>query len=442
MALFATNIAVIATVGLVSYHLLRQKFNEQVAQTALANFKGDVISFIETYGSWQAGIAKEPFGAFVARREKVTRRPAILGPGHPEVHPAPDSPPVRLEPVAKAAADSPPPALSVPPFRFMIFSADGTILLAIPPYQAGQRISESDRASAEPIEHSGKTLAYVVTKGEAAYSSLDFGYVSAIRQALLLGTGAGLILAILTGWVMGIRLSSRLRTLTEGIQRVRNGQLDHRVVDTSKDEVGELARAFNHMSDELRSNRDSLRESYSRIEKQAEVLRELSTRDSLTHLHNRRYFDEQMARIAHIPTSGAAVMLGDVDFFKQINDRFSHAIGDSVLYQIGEILRKNIRQTDIVARYGGEEFAAAFTNITMDQAYRLCEKLRAAVADHPWHKIHAGLQVTMSFGVAHMDGDISPEDLVKAADGSLYQAKSEGRNKVCNAHVVFPADVV
>jgi diguanylate cyclase (GGDEF)-like protein len=440
LALIVTNLAVIATVGAVAYHTLHQKFNEQVAQAALSNFRSDATSFIETYGSWEAGVAKEPFEAFVARRARQTHRPIIQGldqAAGPEEPPGSlPTAPGELPAIAESDPASPEPSLNRPPFRFMIFSPAGVVLKAIPPYRVGDSIGEADRASALPIERSGNVLAYVVAKGDTVYSSLDLGYIAAIRHALWLGVGAGLVLALAMGWLLGSQLSSRLRRLTSAVDAVHAGHFDQQVEVGCGDEVGDLAKAFNQMSGELQRGREALKASYGRIEKQAEVLRELSTRDSLTHLHNRRYFDEQIAAIDRndgSDSAGTAVMLGDVDFFKQINDRFSHATGDSVLRQVGEILRKKTRRTDIVARYGGEEFVVAFTGITLEQAQVLCEKLRKAIENHPWHRIEDGMQVTMSFGLTLMTSDITPAEALASADRQLYRAKSEGRNRVCVA---------
>lgn len=449
LALIVTNLAVIATVGAVAYYALYRKFNEQVAQAALSNFRGDVASFIGTYGSWEAGIAREPFEVFVARRSRQAHRPVSMGLGRPVA-------PERFSGNAPFASDDLPaigdagrtlPAPGImnrPPFRFMICSPAGIVLKAIPPYQVGDRINEEDRESALPIEQSGTVLAYVVAKGDAAYSKLDLGYISAIRHALWLGVGAGLALALALGWLLGSQLSSRLRRLTSAVEAVQAGHFDQRVDVGAGDEVGDLAKAFNQMSGELRRGREALKVSYGRIEKQAEALRELSTRDSLTHLHNRRYFDEQIAAIDRNESAGTVVMLGDVDFFKQINDQFSHATGDDVLRQVGEILRKKTRRTDIVARYGGEEFVVAFTDVTLEQAHALCEKLRKAIENHPWQRIQDDMRVTMSFGLTPMTGDVTPAEALAVADRELYRAKSEGRNRVCVAAdvgttAVFPA---
>ena len=436
LALIVANLTVIAAVGLVAYQTLRQKFSEQTARVALENFRGDVSLYIETYGSWEAALATEPFGAIVARRSRQLPRPQLVGLGQPAITP-PDSERSVHTPRPTADVSSSPSGAGwrPPPFHFLVFSPAGRVLKAIPPYRVGDTISEADRVSALPIEVSGKIVAYAARKGDVAYSDLDLGYLAAIRQALWLGVLAGLALALAVGWLLGTRLSSRLRGLTRAVESVQAGHFDQQVEIGSADEVGDLARAFNQMNDELRRGRDALKASYSRIEEQSEMLRELSNRDALTQLHNRRYFDQQIAKVDRSADSGTAVALGDVDFFKQINDRFSHATGDNVLRQVGEILQQNTRRTDIVARYGGEEFVVAFTDITSEQAYVLCEKLRQAIADYRWQSIAPALQLTMSFGLCFMSKDVTPSEALRCADRLLYQAKAEGRNRVCVATV-------
>jgi len=435
LVLIAANLLVIATVGFVAYQTLQQEFGEHTALVALDNFRGDVGRYIETYGSWEAAQAAEPFGAFAIRRASQLGRTLRSGLGR-SVMAAPDS---ELSASGKSpTADRSSPLSGEqgnPPFHFLVFSPTGRVLMAIPPYQIGDTVGEADRVSALPIEVAGEVVAYAARKGDEVYSSLDLGYLAAIRQALWLGVMAGLALALVLGWWLGTRFSSRLRGLIRAVEAVHGGRFDQRVEVGSNDEVGDLARAFNRMSDELKRGREALQESYSRIEKQSDMLRELSNRDALTQLHNRRYFDQQIDAIDRNTASGTAVALGDVDFFKQINDRYSHATGDNVLRQISEILQQNTRRTDIVARYGGEEFVVAFTNITLEQAYILCEKLRQAIAEYRWQEIAPDLQLTMSFGLSFMGKDVSPNDVLRSADRLLYQAKAEGRNRVCVATV-------
>jgi diguanylate cyclase (GGDEF)-like protein len=154
----------------------------------------------------------------------------------------------------------------------------------------------------------------------------------------------------------------------------------------------------------------------------------------LTGLYNRRHFDEHVARtFAQAERYGhpLTVMIGDIDFFKRINDGFSHAVGDAVLCQVARILQDNTRESDVVARYGGEEFVIALAETPLSQATNLCEKLRAKVEAHPWNDIAPELRVTMSMGLCDDLGLGSLEKMVAYADTKLYQAKTGGRNRVC-----------
>lgn len=215
---------------------------------------------------------------------------------------------------------------------------------------------------------------------------------------------------------------------------MERGTLRQRVEMNSRDEVGVLANAFNRMSEELAQSHAALAESNRQIRAQAEQLRELSVRDALTQLHNRRHFDEQAGQLydlAQRHDQPFAVMIGDIDFFKRINDGFSHAMGDTVLRQVAELLRGHIRHTDLVARYGGEEFVIAFPQTALPQAEMLCEKLRGVIEAHDWAALHPRLRVTMSMGVYANLAAGSVEAMLREADLLLYRAKESGRNRVC-----------
>ena len=171
-------------------------------------------------------------------------------------------------------------------------------------------------------------------------------------------------------------------------------------------------------------------------EKSQLVLRlaEQSRTDALTGLANRRWLDEHLsAELARARRYGMplAVALCDLDFFKRVNDRFGHTVGDEVLRRVAAILRERCRSTDLVARYGGEEFCIAFLETDAAQAARTCEALRLAVASHDWGSVHSGLVVTLSIGVSDDLSQAATEPLLADADKHLYQAKHEGKNRVC-----------
>jgi diguanylate cyclase (GGDEF)-like protein len=125
------------------------------------------------------------------------------------------------------------------------------------------------------------------------------------------------------------------------------------------------------------------------------------------------------------------VALLDVDHFKQINDRHSHAVGDLVLMQLAALIARQCREGDLPARYGGEEFLVRFHRIGLDGAAAACERLRAAVAAHDWASLAPGLAVTVSIGVVDLGRHGSVAAALAAADELMYRAKRGGRNRVC-----------
>jgi len=185
---------------------------------------------------------------------------------------------------------------------------------------------------------------------------------------------------------------------------------------------------------ELQQRYAQLEELNQTIREQAEMLKELSMRDGLTGLFNRRHFDEEASKeLARAKRYGHALsfMIGDIDFFKKINDQFSHATGDEVLRRIARLLKTNTREIDITARYGGEEFVIALPQTPLPQAVALCEKLRQRIESYPWQEIHPDLRVTMSMGLCADLSLGSFDKIIAAADEKLYQAKKSGRNRVC-----------
>lgn len=162
-----------------------------------------------------------------------------------------------------------------------------------------------------------------------------------------------------------------------------------------------------------------------------------ATTDKLTGLKNRRYFDEQFAReSARVFRTGSslALVMGDVDFFKRINDGHGHDAGDAVLRSIAARFGQAVRDVDIAARLGGEEFVVLLPETDLDGALTMAERLRRAIEARPVVAGGIEIPVTMSFGVAAFPRS-SPtrEGIVAAADRALYRAKADGRNCVRSA---------
>jgi two-component system cell cycle response regulator len=166
---------------------------------------------------------------------------------------------------------------------------------------------------------------------------------------------------------------------------------------------------------------------------------ELSIRDSLTGLFNRRYLDATIARLesarqrrAPDDRGRAAVVIFDLDHFGAFNKQHGHQTGDQVLGAFADIIRKRFRGGDVVARYGGEEFLAVLDGATLDQAHSIAEEIRTSFAlVHINGKDGGRLSATVSAGCAAMGADNDRfVDIIARADVGLVMAKRAGRNRV------------
>lgn len=161
-----------------------------------------------------------------------------------------------------------------------------------------------------------------------------------------------------------------------------------------------------------------------------EEIRKLSITDKLTQLYNRLKLDEILEReflLSNRSKVHFSLIMVDIDYFKLVNDTFGHVVGDIVLLEFAQILKNNIRNTDVVGRWGGEEFLIILPQTEEDGSVLLAEKLRTLIEHYNFAKVG---KITSSFGVASFKEDISVSSLVSRADNALYKAKDSGRNKV------------
>ena len=155
--------------------------------------------------------------------------------------------------------------------------------------------------------------------------------------------------------------------------------------------------------------------------------------DALTGLANRRRLDLRLTEsFALVQRHGRplALAVADLDHFKRVNDEYSHAVGDAVLRTLAQLLSSQVRQSDLVARYGGEEFVLVLSETDAEAARVVCEKIRAAVAQHAWSTLAPGLALTVSIGYCADTSLDSAERMLAQADAELYAAKAAGRNRV------------
>ncbi|HEX4600452.1 MAG TPA: diguanylate cyclase [Gemmatimonadales bacterium] len=221
--------------------------------------------------------------------------------------------------------------------------------------------------------------------------------------------------------VLGLMIVRPLERLAGAAAKVAAGDLSVDLPAGGTGEVGYLARAFSHLVMRARER-----------EGQGELER-LSVTDALTGLYNRRHLMGTLAN--EVQRSRRlrrtfSVLMADVDHFKQYNDTHGHLAGDAALVKIAEILRKTTRGVDSVARYGGEEFVVMLIEASIATAASVAERVRARVATEEF----GGGKVSVSIGVAEYPshGD-TPEELIESADGAMYRAKGEGRDRVMHA---------
>jgi diguanylate cyclase (GGDEF)-like protein len=171
------------------------------------------------------------------------------------------------------------------------------------------------------------------------------------------------------------------------------------------------------------------------LQRANEQLEHLAITDALTGLHNRRYLfdriEQEMERALRYGQPLSCLML-DVDDFKRVNDTQGHIMGDAVLREIARRMRRSIRRVDIPVRYGGEEFVVLLPQTGVRGAATEAERIRATIDGTPFDGIPSGHKITVSVGVATLDHPAmtTGEDLLRAADGALYTAKTTGKNRV------------
>ncbi|MHB1273091.1 MAG: diguanylate cyclase [Rhodanobacter sp.] len=269
-------------------------------------------------------------------------------------------------------------------------------------HDISRRFIDADRATVRAT----RTRSILITFG---------AFTAALAISLLVS--AALAHSVLTG----------VDALRQGAARLSAGELSHRVILAQRDELGELATAFNAMAEKLEQNQ--------------KALYELATHDSLTGLYNHHtfytLFADELARAQRF-NRPLSLLLLDIDHFKRVNDTHGHQAGDAVLKGLSELLGREARAIDRVCRYGGEEITVILPETDLEAAAHMAERMRAAVEAQPFD-VDAGapLRMTVSIGVASwpLQGD-DADTLVAAADAALYAAKRSGRNRISHPELV------
>ncbi|GAB4507386.1 MAG: hypothetical protein Tsb0026_02610 [Sulfuricaulis sp.] len=233
--------------------------------------------------------------------------------------------------------------------------------------------------------------------------------------------GIGLLIAVAGAVWLARSVLIPLREFEKGVAHFSNENLSYRLTLNNQDEIGRLALEFNNMAERLLEHRHKLEE--------------LSVRDGLTGLYNRRELEKRLHEEIHRARRygrSLSVLMLDIDHFKNVNDHYGHQAGDEVLITVADLIQLNVRPVDIVCRYGGEELAVILPETDEEGARTAGERIRSTVADSITTTPQGDMvHVTVSIGLATFPGDgDTAASLVHAADQALYVAKQEGRNLV------------
>jgi len=171
-------------------------------------------------------------------------------------------------------------------------------------------------------------------------------------------------------------------------------------------------------------------ETISQAKAESKRLYDISTKDHLTKIFNRKKFDEifvEEIQAVNNVNKNLALILIDIDHFKNVNDAYGHETGDNVLVNLTTVVHKYIRRSDIFARWGGEEFVILMPNANKENAYHRAELMRKAIASYPFEKVGT---ITCSFGITDYTQAKTQSSMFSMADQALYSSKAAGRNKI------------
>lgn len=194
-----------------------------------------------------------------------------------------------------------------------------------------------------------------------------------------------------------------------------------------------MARELQVAYEELNSSHQQLQAYADLMEEMNETMEQLVVTDDLTMLYNYRFFQECLDRkLRQVDRQPFALIMLDIDHFKQVNDRWGHQTGNEVLARLADLLQDAVRDNDVVVRYGGEEFAILLPNADAEGAGAVAERIRQTVADTVFYRSgDKELRITVSQGISVYPTEAdNRSDLISNADKAMYKAKELGRNRV------------
>jgi len=281
----------------------------------------------------------------------------------------------------------------------------------------------------------------MVTQSEQLATEIHIQQRNLIALALLL-----LVFALLAGIYFEVVVVRRILQMQRNVSAP---VVDVDAFDTrGGDEISSLSKTVRSYVQRIQYQEARMREAH-------QELTFLAEHDALTGLANRRHFQAAARRLLRQSCQPLCVAIGDIDYFKKVNDQFGHAAGDQVLIEVSRQLSEGLRESDILARFGGEEFAIILPTGSLEAGYQVLEKLRSQIAARSISPNHtAKIHLSISFGLALIDAsplggetdDQQTESLLdaalRAADKALYDAKRQGRNQVAIAPETVYAQAV
>ena len=236
----------------------------------------------------------------------------------------------------------------------------------------------------------------------------------AVRPILLLSIAAIFVIGAISISYTRI-LTKRIRILQQFMKKLTKDDFEAEMpagLLKVEDEIGDLARSGKKMQESIR--------------RQVEY-------DEMTHLYNRRYGDKNLLKMkAQMQISGIkyCVAIGDIDFFKKVNDNYGHEAGDEVLIHVARVLKEQLLANGFVCRWGGEEFLIVIESHTIEQAEHILQSILDTLRNQTITYQEQQIRVTMSMGLVSVKAEDEIDDILRCADQKLYEAKENGRDQI------------
>lgn len=318
-----------------------------------------------------------------------------------------------------------------------------------------------------PVQLSGEIIGKVDLQLSLARLETEINriYLDVVLQQIFFGLFLGLLIYFAASHVI-VKPIARISEHMKQSLGSKFESIPQELPLTSNDEIGDLTRIFNNLNLKIFEAQQQLREKIDLagsalmktneqlqqrsmelelrsqdLEKALDLVEKLAVTDSLTDLRNRRYFDDNLAASfarAQRFNEPLSLILIDIDYFKNINDSYGHAAGDTILQALASLFKSRTRETDISARLGGDEFAFLLYRANREDGLAFAQGLLAKAHQLKFTFHEHPIEIGLSIGIACNWDDIhSIEALYGAADEAMYEAKRRGRNQV----VAYPFDI-